>query len=151
MEPEHQERRPTFEAIYEAPTPSLRDVILTETRQFDAVHEALIHPLRENSLTENEQSATPNATVTIDEKATKKPPTRRWNNIRNWWLEILCLCVVNAALLAIIVTLSTHNDRPLPEWPYKVSVNTLVAVYVVILKGAMLLIVTEGTSAPHLW
>ena len=66
--------------------------------------------------------------------------------ILGWWLELLCLCVVVLALAAIALTLSTQQGRPLPHWPYKISVNSLISAYVVILKGAMLLIITEGMA-----
>jgi hypothetical protein len=67
--------------------------------------------------------------------------------LRGWWLELLCLCVVVLALVAIALTLSTQQGRPLPHWPYKISVNSLLSAYVVILKGAMLLIINEGIGS----
>ena len=151
MEPEPQEARRASEAVYEASTPSIGDVSRTETQHSDAVHEALISPLRGNRVTEMEESVAPAPDVRSDEKATGKPRTRYPNVLRNWWLEILCLGVAIAALLAITFTLSTHHNRPLPQWPYKVSVNTLVAVYIVILKAALLLVITEGISALPPW
>ena len=144
MESERQMGRPSLGAVYQALTPSVRTVSLTETQRSDAAHEALIHPLSENGLTEVEESDAHTPNVQVDEKAMREPRARRWNNLRSWWLEILCLGVVTAALLAISFTLSTYQNRPLPQWPLKVSVNSLVAVYVVVLKGAMLLIITEG-------
>jgi len=47
-------------------------------------------------------------------------------------------------LIAIIITLRPHQDKPLPQWPYNISVNSLISIYVVILKGAVLLVTAEG-------
>lgn len=141
MEAQHQEGRLSSNNVYQASTRSIGDDTLTGSQQSDAVHEGLIHPSREKRRRGNDESYAPNPNMRSDGKATRKAPM---NLLRNWWLEILSLGVVFAALLAITFTLSTHQNRPLPEWPYKISVNTLVAVYVVVLKGAMLLIITEG-------
>lgn len=112
-----------------------------------AVNEALIRPSRDESSNGTQEYDAHNPNHQADEKVMWNSPKRRWARLRNWWLELLCLVVVTAALIAITFTLFTHQNRPLPEWPYSVSVNTVVAVYVVILKGAMLLIITEGIGA----
>ena len=65
---------------------------------------------------------------------------------RAWWKEIGCMLIVIASLLAVVVTLSTHQGQPLPHWPYGISINSVISIYVIILKAAMLLAVTEGIS-----
>lgn len=69
---------------------------------------------------------------------------------RKWWFECLCCVLAILALLAVALTLSIHQGRPLPQWPYKVTINSLVSVYVVVMKAAMLVVVAEGTSTPVL-
>lgn len=64
--------------------------------------------------------------------------------IKNWWMEITACLIFVVALLAIVVTLRPHQDEPLPQWPYHISVNTLISIYVVILKGAVLLVIANG-------
>ena len=63
-----------------------------------------------------------------------------------WWVESLCCIVVFGALLAIWGTLYPFQGKPLPDWPYGLSINTLIAIYVTILKVAMIFVVTEGKS-----
>ena len=63
---------------------------------------------------------------------------------KNWWMEISACFLFNTALAAIIATLYPHQERPLPEWPHTLSVNTLVSIYVVVLEGTILLVTTEG-------
>jgi Protein of unknown function (DUF3176) len=63
-----------------------------------------------------------------------------------WWLELLCCVLFVGALVAVIVTIRPYEGRPLPQWPYHLTINTLISVYIVILKAAMLLVAAEGLS-----
>ena len=63
---------------------------------------------------------------------------------RIWVVDLLACVVAFTALFAIIITLYSHNGRPLPDWPFGISVNALVSVFAVILKVTMLVVVTEG-------
>lgn len=66
---------------------------------------------------------------------------------REWLLEILACCLSLVPLVAIVITLAIHDGRFLPQWPFGISVNALVSVFAVILKGSMMLPVSEGESA----
>ena len=82
----------------------------------------------------------------------KKPSMRDASRVSTlgflnpWWMEITACVLVLLAILAIILTLALHQNQPLPDWPFGISVNSLVSVFVVILKGGMLLILGEGFS-----
>jgi hypothetical protein len=39
-----------------------------------------------------------------------------------------------------------HQNRPLPSWPFTITLNSLVSIMVVILKSSMLAIITLGMS-----
>ena len=64
--------------------------------------------------------------------------------LKPWWTEIIACVFVLLAIFAIVLTLVIHQNQPLPNWPFGISVNSLVSVFVVILKGGMLLILSEG-------
>ena len=61
-----------------------------------------------------------------------------------WWLEMICSAIFCGALIAIAATVYSYEGRPLPEWPYHLTINTLIAIYVVILKAALLLVIAQG-------
>ena len=61
-----------------------------------------------------------------------------------WWLETGACFLILASIAAVVVTLSPHQGKPLPNWPYHSSVNTIIAVYVVVLKSTILLVTAEG-------
>jgi hypothetical protein len=69
--------------------------------------------------------------------------------LKPWWMEIIACAFVLLALVAIVLTLAIHQNQPLPDWPFGISVNSVVSVFVVILKGGMLLILGEG-SPPNI-
>ncbi|KAF2012063.1 hypothetical protein BU24DRAFT_425893 [Aaosphaeria arxii CBS 175.79] len=63
-----------------------------------------------------------------------------------WWLEILACILTVATVVAIIVTVRAYEHKPLPQWRYGISLNALIAVYTVIMKGCAGLILAEGIS-----
>lgn len=48
--------------------------------------------------------------------------------------------------MAIVVTLYPYNSHPMPQWPYHLSINTLIAIYTTVLKATMLMVTAEGLS-----
>lgn len=61
-----------------------------------------------------------------------------------WWLEMLCCLLLIGALLAIVGTLWPFHGKPLPSWPYGLSINTLISVYIVIVKTGMAYVLAQG-------
>lgn len=59
---------------------------------------------------------------------------------------MMCCVLAIAALLAIVAVLYPYQNRPLPQWPYGISTNTIIAIFAAIAKSAMLLVVAEGIS-----
>lgn len=63
---------------------------------------------------------------------------------RDWWEEVTACVTSVAALLALFATLFVYSNRPSPDWPSWMSLNTIVAIYVAILKTAVLVVATAG-------
>ena len=61
-----------------------------------------------------------------------------------WMVEVLSCLLASTALAAIIITLVVHQGKPLPQWPHLISINSLLAIFTVILKASLLLPVAEG-------
>ncbi|KAI1623243.1 hypothetical protein EDD37DRAFT_651418 [Exophiala viscosa] len=59
-------------------------------------------------------------------------------------LGLSSLIVAALSLLAISITLATHNTRPLPEWPFGISINVLVSIFSVIFKAAVSVCIAEA-------
>ncbi|KAI0436476.1 hypothetical protein F4803DRAFT_223442 [Xylaria telfairii] len=62
----------------------------------------------------------------------------QWANDR-WLFEIGALLISAATLGGIVVTLTLHADRPLPQWPFGITINALVSTLSTISKSALLM------------
>lgn len=67
-----------------------------------------------------------------------------------WTTELLACLVALLAFTAIVMTLAIHDGQTLPDWPFDISVNALVSIFAVILKGAMMIPVAQGMSSPDI-
>ncbi|KAL4889137.1 hypothetical protein BDV59DRAFT_210536 [Aspergillus ambiguus] len=64
----------------------------------------------------------------------------------NWTLEILGALTSIAFLIAIIAVLFYYDGRPMPQWPYGITLNALVSILSTIMKATMAFILTESLS-----
>ena len=64
----------------------------------------------------------------------------------SWLAEALSCCGAVVCLGAIVITLSMHQGKTLPQWPLNISINALLAVFTAILKATLALPLTEGIS-----
>ncbi|MBE3042246.1 DUF3176 domain-containing protein [Candidatus Bathyarchaeota archaeon] len=80
------------------------------------------------------------------EKSTPSEPSRGvfLASLSPWKWELVSLFTGYAVLAAIFVTLSQYDGKDLPEWPYSLNLNSLVAIYTTILRALLLFPVAEG-------
>lgn len=64
----------------------------------------------------------------------------------SWLWEILSWIVSSCSVFAIFIILMHYDGRPLPEWPFKITLNTLLAVFSTVAKAALMIPVVEGIS-----
>ena len=74
---------------------------------------------------------------------TAKGSGRQRHIVKDWWMEIGACVLSVVTLVAVIGTLQPHQGKPLPQWPYHISVNALISIYVLVLKAAILLVTAE--------
>ncbi|KUI59958.1 hypothetical protein VP1G_07183 [Cytospora mali] len=70
-------------------------------------------------------------------------PSHLRHILRHWYLEILTIFVSTVLMTAIIVLLSTYNGKQMPEWPFSINLNTVIATLSTFLRAAMLAAVAE--------
>ncbi|KAH6712655.1 hypothetical protein BKA61DRAFT_737007 [Leptodontidium sp. MPI-SDFR-AT-0119] len=61
-----------------------------------------------------------------------------------WIWEILSCVLATICLVVIVAILDVHQDRPLPQWPNYISINSLIAIMTAIMKASLMLPVAEG-------
>jgi hypothetical protein len=66
---------------------------------------------------------------------------------QDWWLnESLGLVLSVLAFTAIVIVLRLFEDRALPDWPYNISLNTFLALFITIATTGIMIAVPEGLS-----
>lgn len=63
---------------------------------------------------------------------------------KDWWWEVLCGFLAVGSLISITAILFPYDGRPLPIWPYNLSINSIISIFVVIMKASMYLVLSQG-------
>ncbi|KAF4618977.1 hypothetical protein G7Y89_g14870 [Cudoniella acicularis] len=63
-----------------------------------------------------------------------------------WAYESICLVVSLGAVGSIISILASFNSRPLPEWPYSLTLNTVIALLAALANVSLAVPVSNGIS-----
>ena len=88
-----------------------------------------------------------------DKSPPQKPKKRKWKLRYKdcipkhvWASEIASVVLAFAMLAAIVVLLTMRQDKPLPDWPSLLGINSLVAIFSSVFKVALLYSIVEGIS-----
>ncbi|KAF7538577.1 hypothetical protein G7054_g2798 [Neopestalotiopsis clavispora] len=65
---------------------------------------------------------------------------------RQWWAEILNTILMIGSLCGMIGVLYRNQNKPLPDLPFSISINTVVSILSTVLKASAGLILAEGIS-----
>ena len=67
--------------------------------------------------------------------------------ITDWWLfELLSWLVSMISLTTIVVVLLVYHNRPIPEWPLSITLNSIISILSTIAKAALIMPVAESIS-----
>jgi hypothetical protein len=61
-----------------------------------------------------------------------------------WKWEAAACFMATVSLSAVVATLYPYNGQPLPQWPFRISINTLVSIFSVVLKASFALVVQSS-------
>ncbi|KAK2773509.1 hypothetical protein CKAH01_13549 [Colletotrichum kahawae] len=77
------------------------------------------------------------------------PPTlttrisTRLRPLKPWRWELVASVFAIAGLFAIVGTILPHADQPLPQWPYAITVNGLLSIYSITIRGCLAFILAS--------
>ncbi|OQD74569.1 hypothetical protein PENDEC_c010G03569 [Penicillium decumbens] len=75
-------------------------------------------------------------------------PTRQKQTHKSWyseWLwEFLGLVTSMVSLIAIIIVLWYYDGRPMPDWPYGITLNALLSILSTVMKATLVFAVSES-------
>ncbi|KAF6816369.1 hypothetical protein CSOJ01_02992 [Colletotrichum sojae] len=66
--------------------------------------------------------------------------------LRDWSIELIALLIAFLSFGAMTGIISAYHDEVQPDFTYKISINTLVAVFLTILRATLLFVTSEGQS-----
>ncbi|TQV90916.1 short-chain dehydrogenase [Cordyceps javanica] len=78
-----------------------------------------------------------------DESNPKAKAQKNPSLFKYWVLELICFFLAAAAVLVIHVILWRYNHRPVPDWPYGLSVNTLLSILSTVLRACLLAVLAS--------
>jgi hypothetical protein len=121
-------------------------------------------PLLARDVTSNTEQKNENTGKTKSKKSTGKPekrlPTvlarirfgwkrcseavgRTWS--KSWTTETFSLIVSVLTLAGLVTTLLAHQNKPLPQWPQLVNINSIMSLFSLLMRTCAGVILTEGT------
>lgn len=62
---------------------------------------------------------------------------------KSWKWEMGACALVLAVPLIMVATIFPHRDQPIPQWPFRISINALLSIYALVFKSAIAYIVTS--------
>ena len=65
---------------------------------------------------------------------------------RPWLPEATSIGLACITFTAIVITLAMYQGLPLSQWPFFISINSLISVFTAIFKAALVMPVAEGES-----
>jgi hypothetical protein len=63
-----------------------------------------------------------------------------------WTVETLSFIVSILALVGLVATLLTHQHKPLPQWPQLVNINSIISLFVLVMRSSVATVLAEGIS-----
>ena len=75
-----------------------------------------------------------------------------WSRLEtDWWIkEIGAMLISILSLLCIVTILRMHEGRPLPDWPFSITINSLVSIFSTIM-GMTILVSLEQCISQAKW
>ena len=69
--------------------------------------------------------------------------SRGWN--KSWTLETLSLIASTLTLAGLVSTLLAHQNKPLPQWPQLVTINSIISLFSLLMRACVGVILTDGS------
>lgn len=64
---------------------------------------------------------------------------------KGWTAETCSYLFAVLSLLGLVATLYAHQNKPLPEWPQLITVNSIVSLFSLLMRAGVGLVLAEGT------
>lgn len=72
----------------------------------------------------------------------QKQTPRSWHSI--WLWEMLGWVISMVSFVAIVIVLRHYNGRPMPDWPYGITLNAVLSIISTVMKATLAFAVSES-------
>lgn len=74
--------------------------------------------------------------------------TGRWSRLAtDWWIwELFAMISSLISFVAIVLVLRLHEGRPVPDWPFSITISSMISIFATIMSATMLVPIAEGIS-----
>ncbi|KAK0101354.1 hypothetical protein ONS95_006529 [Cadophora gregata] len=141
---------PSSNEVYQIPTspPDLSQLPLASSQDIgDISRKNNFHSSTDPLIRETEYYPVPGnegSTKSQSFRVEQQSQSRLLGAVKDWKVETFCCVFGIVSLGAIAATLAPFQNRPLPQLPYEISLNSLISLYVIMLKTAMFVILCSG-------
>ncbi|KAI5457931.1 hypothetical protein BGZ63DRAFT_392189 [Mariannaea sp. PMI_226] len=97
-------------------------------------HPRTTAPVTEKCSTQKGSNASP---------STKETPAPR-SVLEVWWLELTSTLLALSCLMAVVAILKIYQNKPLPDWPEMLSINSVISIFSAFFKAALIMPIAEG-------
>jgi hypothetical protein len=66
---------------------------------------------------------------------------------KSWTTETCSYFIAILALAGLVATLSSHQSKPLPQWPQLVTINSIISLFSLIMRTGVGVVLAEGRSS----
>jgi hypothetical protein len=73
---------------------------------------------------------------------------RVWS--KSWTAETCSYIVSILSLAGLVTTLMAHEEKPLPQWPQLVNINSIISLFSLVMRTCVGVVLTEGTLSARL-
>ncbi|KAF2994916.1 hypothetical protein E8E13_000457 [Curvularia kusanoi] len=83
-------------------------------------------------------------TVASPWKACVRTGKKVWT--KSWTLETCSYIISTLALAGLVTTLLAHQNKPLPQWPQLVTINSILSLFSLLIRACVGVVLAEGIS-----
>jgi hypothetical protein len=65
---------------------------------------------------------------------------------KSWTAETCSYIVSTLALAGLVATLLAHQNKPLPQWPQLVTINSIISLYSLLMRACVGVVLAEGAT-----
>lgn len=69
-----------------------------------------------------------------------------WFWKKSWTAEVCSFMLAIFSLVTLVLTLLTHQDKPLPEWPQLITINSIVSLIALFMRIGVSVVLGEGKN-----